>query len=221
MLKKLDNTKIEIAKNMHYVFQTSYAVEAGLLEAVNFPPLQRTIENFAVCKNDFFGYFKETNHIGISSVGFEKAAIFLRNRDFRVVELLGIKDNEEVNLLYEDEEPLWITKDHHLEIYSLLSNNDYTLFTHVKIELADGGDINYSAASLYVKFPDGEDIKSKTIMLLQTMGYYAAEKIFDFCSKNPDMHLLEFVLGMEPEDITDEFERMKAHTENINNEDYS
>ena len=52
----------------------------------------------------FFGYFKETNHIGISSVGFEKAAIFLRNRDFRVVELLGIKDNEEVNLLYEDEE---------------------------------------------------------------------------------------------------------------------
>jgi len=169
----------------------------------------------------FFGYFKETNHIGISSVGFEKAAIFLRNRDFRVVELLGIKDNEEVNLLYEDEEPLWITKDHHLEIYSLLSNNDYTLFTHVKIELADGGDINYSAASLYVKFPDGEDIKSKTIMLLQTMGYYAAEKIFDFCSENPDMHLLEFVLGMEPEDITDEFERMKAHTENINNEDYS
>ena len=169
----------------------------------------------------FFGYFKNTNHIGISSVGFEKAAIFLRNRDFRVVELLGIKDNEEVNLLYEDEEPLWITKDHHLEIYSLLSNNDYTLFTHVKIELADGGDINYSAASLYVKFPDGEDIKSKTIMLLQTMGYYAAEKIFDFCSKNPDMHLLEFVLGMEPEDITDEFERMKAHTENINNEDYS
>ena len=152
----------------------------------------------------FFGYFKETNHIGISSVGFEKAAIFLRNRDFRVVELIGLKDNKEVNLLYEDEEPLWITKDHHLEISSLLSNNDYTLFTHVKIELADGGDINYSAASLYVKFPDGEDIKSKTIMLLQTMGYYAAEKIFDFCSENPNMHLLEFVLGMEPEDITDE-----------------
>ena len=168
----------------------------------------------------FFGYFKDTNHIGISSVGFEKAAIFLRNRDFRVVELIGLKDNKEVNLLYEDEEPLWITKDHYLEISSLLSNNDHTLFTHVKIELADGGVINYSAASLYVKFPDGEDIKSKTIKLLETMGYYAGEKIFDFCSENPDMHLLEFVLGMEPEDITDEFERMKSHTEYINNEGY-
>ena len=168
----------------------------------------------------FFGYFKVTNHIGISSVGFEKAAIFLRNRDFKIVELLGLKDNKEVDLLYENEEPLWITDDHHIHIHSLLKENEYTTFTHVKIELADGGDINYSAASLYVKFPDGEDIKSKTIMLLETMGYYAGEKIFDFCSENPDMHLLEFVLGMEPEDITDEFERMKSHTEYINNEEY-
>ena len=168
----------------------------------------------------FFGYFKETNHIGISSVGFEKAAIFLRNRDFRVIELIGLKDNEEVNLLYENEESFWIKKDHHFEISSLLSNNDYTPFTHVKIELADGGDINYSAASLYVKFPDGEDIKSKTIMLLETMGYYAGEKIFDFCSENPNMHLLEFVLGMEPDAITDEFERMKSHTEYIDREGY-
>ena len=168
----------------------------------------------------FFGYFKVTNHIGFSSVGFEKAAIFLRNRDFKIVELIGLKDNKEVNLLYENEEPLWITEDHHIHIHSLLEENEYSPFTHVKIELADGGDINYSAASLYIKFPDGEDIKSKTIMLFETMGYYAGEKIFDFCSENPDMHLLEFVLGMEPEDITDEFERMKSHTEYINNEEY-
>ena len=169
---------------------------------------------------NFFGFFKETNHIGISSVGFDKSAIYLRNRDFRIVELFGLKENEEVNLLYENEEPFWITKDHHLEISYLLSENDYTPFTHVKIELADGGNINYSAASLYVKFPNGEDIKSKTIMLLETMGYYAAEKIFNFCAENPGMYLLEFVLGMEPEDITDQFERMKSHTEYINNEGY-
>ena len=168
----------------------------------------------------FFGFFKETNHIGISSVGFEKAAIYLRNRDFRIVELFGLKENEELNLLYENEEPLWITKDHHLEISSLLSENDYTPFTHVKIELADGGNINYSAASLYVKFPNGEDIKSKTIMILETMGYYAAEKIFNFCAENPGMYLLEFVLGMQPKDITDQFERMKSHTWYINNESY-
>ena len=32
--------------------------------------------------------------------------------------------------------------------------------------------------------------------LLETMGYYASEEIFDFCKENPDMYLLEFVLGM-------------------------
>jgi hypothetical protein len=169
---------------------------------------------------NFFGFFKETNLIGITSVGFEKAAIFLRNRDFRVVELFGLMKDKEVNLLRENEETFWITKDHHLEISSLLSENDHNTFTHVEIDLADGGKINYSAAALYVKFPDGEDIKSKTIMLLETMGYYAAEKIFDFCAENPDMYLLEFVLGMELGDITDEFERMKSHTEYINNEGY-
>ena len=95
----------------------------------------------------FFGYFKETNHIGISSVGFEKAAIFLRNRDFRVVELFGLKKNEEENLLYENEEPLWVTEDHYSYIHSLLEENEYTPLTHVKIELANGGGINYSAAS--------------------------------------------------------------------------
>jgi len=44
--------------------------------------------------------------------------------------------------------------------------------------------------------------------------------IIDFFAENPDMHLLEFVLGMKPEDITDEFDRMKSHTEYINNEGY-
>ena len=168
----------------------------------------------------FFGYFKATNHIGISSVGFEKAAIFLRKRDFKVNKLQGFKDNEEINLLWEGEELFWITKDHYIEIFGLLEKNEYTPFSHVEIEFANGGGITYSAASLYVEFPNGEDLTSKTIILLETMGYYVGEMILDFCRENPDMHLLEFVLGMEPKDITDEFERMKLHTEYINNEEY-
>ena len=102
----------------------------------------------------------------------------------------------------------------------LLEKNEYTPFSHVEIEFANGGGITYSAASLYVEFPNGEDLTSKTIILLETMGYYVGEMILDFCRENPDMHLLEFVLGMEPEDITDEFERMKSHTEYIDREGY-
>ena len=68
MLKKLDNTKLTIATNIHHVFQKSYTVEARLLEAINFPPLQRTIENFVACENDFFGYFKDNTLAGIIEI---------------------------------------------------------------------------------------------------------------------------------------------------------
>ena len=170
---------------------------------------------------NFFGYYKETNHIGITSVGFERAAIFLSKKDFRVNKLYAFKGDEEINLLREGEEPSWITEDHYIEIHSLLEQNDHTPFSVLEIELINDGVINYYTGELYVKFPKGEDLKQKTMKLLETMGYYASEEIFEFCKENPDMYLLEFVLGMEAEDITDEFDRMKAHTEDLNNKYYS
>jgi len=168
---------------------------------------------------NFFGYFKETNHIGLSSVGFDKAAIFLRNRDFCILELFGFKYGDEVNLLRENEKPVWVTNQHYLSISDLLETEFTTPISYAKIELADGGEIHYSAAQLFVKYPIGEDLKTKTVQLLETMGYYAAKEILQFCENNPDMHLLTFVLGMEPTDITDEFERMKKHTEQLDGYD--
>ena len=167
---------------------------------------------------NFFGYFKESNHIGITSVGFDKAAIFLRNRDFRINQLWGFKGKEEVNLLRNGEPRFWVNKTHHIEIHSLLEENDQTPFSVLEIELINNGAINFYTGELYVKFPKEDDIKQKTLKLLETMGYYASEEIFEFCKENPGMHLLEFVLGMEAEDITDEFERMKAHTKNIDSD---
>lgn len=49
--------------------------------------------------------------------------------------------------------------------------------------------------------------------MIESLEYYAVENIFDFCSKNQYMHLLNFVLGIQPDDITDEFERLKSHTD--------
>ena len=170
---------------------------------------------------NFFGYFNKTNHIGISSVGFEKAAIFLRGKDFRINELYAFKDGIEINLLRDGEERYWITKDHHIEIHSLLEQNDHLPITTLEIELINDGAINYYTGELYVKFPMGEDLKQNTMKLLETMGYYASEEIFEFCKQNPGLHLLEFVLGMQAADINDEFDRMKAHSEKLNKENYS
>ena len=61
MIKKLINSDIDIATTIRSVFQSSYAVEAKLLNATNFPPLQRPREDYIHCKHAFFGFLKVKN----------------------------------------------------------------------------------------------------------------------------------------------------------------
>jgi len=58
MIKKLNNKDIVIAKKIRLVFQVSYAIEAKLLNATNFPPLNRTLNDFINCDTQFYGYWK-------------------------------------------------------------------------------------------------------------------------------------------------------------------
>ena len=59
MIQKLEHQKTEVAKDMQAVFQASYAVEADILGAVDFPPLKRTLSEYSGSDNDFYGYFKD------------------------------------------------------------------------------------------------------------------------------------------------------------------
>jgi ribosomal protein S18 acetylase RimI-like enzyme len=68
MIKKLQNNKIEISNQIHLVFQVSYAVEAELLNATNFPPLKRSIESYQKSKNTFFGYFEDKELAGVIEI---------------------------------------------------------------------------------------------------------------------------------------------------------
>jgi ribosomal protein S18 acetylase RimI-like enzyme len=65
MINILDQQEETIAEKMHHVFQASYAVEAALLEAKDFPPLKRSIQDFKNSDTSFFGY----------SIGKELAAV--------------------------------------------------------------------------------------------------------------------------------------------------
>lgn len=58
MIKKLDNKKHDVAKSIRQVFQVSYAVEAQLLKAKEFPPLKRPLEDFITSESIFYGYFE-------------------------------------------------------------------------------------------------------------------------------------------------------------------
>lgn len=68
MIEKLQNNRIEVSEQIHAVFQLSYAVEASILEATDFPPLKRPVASYR--KNDtmFFGYFDKDELAGIIEV---------------------------------------------------------------------------------------------------------------------------------------------------------
>ncbi|MFC3647392.1 hypothetical protein [Planctobacterium marinum] len=47
MITTLAHHKRTIAEQIHSVFQASYKLEAELIQAQNFPPLKRTVEQIA------------------------------------------------------------------------------------------------------------------------------------------------------------------------------
>ena len=68
MIIQIDNQDIYNAKEIHYVFQASYKIEANLINAIDFPPLKRSVEDFLVCNNLFYGYYCEDELVGIIEI---------------------------------------------------------------------------------------------------------------------------------------------------------
>jgi ribosomal protein S18 acetylase RimI-like enzyme len=68
MIERLKNNDIEISKKIRSVFQLSYKVEAKLLNATNFPPLKRSLENYVNSNTVFFGYLKDKKLAGVIEI---------------------------------------------------------------------------------------------------------------------------------------------------------
>jgi len=68
MIEKLQNNEIEISKRIRSVFQASYKVEAKLLNATDFPPLKRPLENYMKSNTFFFGYLKNEDIAGVIEI---------------------------------------------------------------------------------------------------------------------------------------------------------
>lgn len=68
MIERLQNKDIAISNKICSVFQVSYAVEAKLLNATDFPPLKRSLESYLKSDNDFFGYLKNQELAGIIEI---------------------------------------------------------------------------------------------------------------------------------------------------------
>lgn len=68
MIKSLSNKNISIAETIFSVFQASYSVEAKLLNASDFPPLKRPLEDYINCSTAFFGYYFGDELAGIVEI---------------------------------------------------------------------------------------------------------------------------------------------------------
>lgn len=68
MIRKLDPADLSVAGEIREVFQASYAVEAKLLGAVDFPPLKRPLESFLRSENEFYGIREQGRLAGVAEV---------------------------------------------------------------------------------------------------------------------------------------------------------
>ncbi|WP_436517449.1 GNAT family N-acetyltransferase [Ekhidna sp. To15] len=77
---RLINHKIkEEAKQIRQVFQVSYAIEAELLQADDFPPLKRPLENFLNAETTFFGYFEGAELAAVTEVKAEDQILHIHS----------------------------------------------------------------------------------------------------------------------------------------------
>lgn len=68
MIRTLNHKNQQVAHAIRSVFQASYAIEAKLLNATDFPPLKRRLEEFIESKNAFYGYYVEDTLAGVVEV---------------------------------------------------------------------------------------------------------------------------------------------------------
>ena len=82
----------------------------------------------------------------------------------------------------------------------------------------NNGFVRFMHGQLVVRISDFEALKKATIKVLDFYGYFAAEMIWDFAVGCNKSLMISFVLAMEGHEITDEFDRMINHTNDIDKE---
>ena len=68
MIIKINNKETKIVEEIRAIFQVSYAVEADILKAVDFPPLKRTVSQFMDINSEFYAYYLTSNIAGIIEI---------------------------------------------------------------------------------------------------------------------------------------------------------
>ncbi len=79
MIQKLNNSQPAIAKEIRNVFQASYAVEAEILKAEDFPPLKRPLEKYIDIDTEFYGYLLNDEIVAVAELRFHLDFIHIQS----------------------------------------------------------------------------------------------------------------------------------------------
>ena len=164
----------------------------------------------------WFSYNKEKKIVHLSSVDAMSILCLLKNRDFQITEMKGLKKKKEKDLLRKDEKRFWVNKDHYLEISSLIEENENENICSLIINFKNENGLHFSYGELWVKLDDYNILKECTIKILEQYGYFAGEIIWDIGRKEKYEIPIYFLLGMQEKDIkNDDIKKMKIHAENV------
>lgn len=79
MIKKLNNKDQQIARQMQMVFQCSYQIEALILQADEFPPLKRTLEQYINTDTEFYGFWQDKRLAAVIELRFIPQSIHIQS----------------------------------------------------------------------------------------------------------------------------------------------
>jgi len=142
----------------------------------------------------------------------------LRNRDFRILEMIGMKNKKEQNLLWENEERMWVIEKHYLDIVSIIEENDCYPLHYMKIELDNNDFIRFSYGELFIKVSSITLLKKITLKILESYGYFIGNKIWKHVCNQDSAMPIYFVRGMEDKDITDEITQLTIEADRVSKE---
>ena len=79
MIKEIDNRNNKVANQIYSIFQASYKIEAELLQATDFPPLKRDVNEFIISNNKFYAYYLGNDLAGIIELEINKISIHIQS----------------------------------------------------------------------------------------------------------------------------------------------
>ena len=166
-------------------------------------------------KLEWLGINKKENWASFSSVDALAILPFLRNRDFRILQMIGMKNKKEQSLLWKNEERMWVRERHYIDINSIIEDNDSCPIYYMEIELDNSDFIRFSYGTLFVKITTNTLLKKITLQILETYGYFASNTIWDHVYNQHHEMPIYFACGMEERDITDEMSRLTIESDRI------